>query len=300
MLAPSDNSDCQQNDQTESSLPSSEDYEDIVQVRRSKSLEKIKELRNETKAKRPETAPPNLTIKSELTSFKTETPSKLSCRLNQLNRSSESNQIHDFKSTNSENLDKSDKVISWHEHIYKKPPKAPTPHFINDILGWQMSGSLTKRQMLAPEADFCGDDHSDRNNNNSITNNVHPYQNVESSTLQQLLNLSVTSPTSDHSENYQHPQNYSQTAVLPYSNNYLTDISTPVNKITAPYHYNNGKMGRSLSLSETSEDESVVSDQPLNLCVPKSRDSSPNEQRIDKVKKSKHKVFNIFSLHSRD
>lgn len=289
MLAFSDNSDSPHVDQIKSSLPSLEDYEDVVQVRRSKSLEKIKELRKETNGKRPETAPPNLTHKNELTSLKTEESSKLSSRPNNLNHFSEVNQIHDFNATKfmkPENLENNEKVISWHEHIYKKSPKAPTPHFINDILGWQMSGSLTKRQMLAPEADYCGDDHSDRNNNTSNTNSVHPYQNVESSTLQQLLNLSVTSPTSDHSENYQHPQNYSQTAVLPYSNNYLTDISTPVHKITAPYHYN-GKMGRSLSLSETSEDESVVSDQPLNLCVPKSRDSSPNEQRMDKVKKSK-------------
>lgn len=27
-------------------------------------------------------------------------------------------------------------INSWHPHVYAKPPKAPTPHFISDIMGW--------------------------------------------------------------------------------------------------------------------------------------------------------------------
>ncbi|XP_021942492.1 homeobox protein Hox-A2 [Zootermopsis nevadensis] len=27
-------------------------------------------------------------------------------------------------------------VNSWHPHVYAKPPKTPTPHFISDIMGW--------------------------------------------------------------------------------------------------------------------------------------------------------------------
>lgn len=27
-------------------------------------------------------------------------------------------------------------AASWHPHVYARPPRAPTPHFIADILGW--------------------------------------------------------------------------------------------------------------------------------------------------------------------
>jgi hypothetical protein len=58
-----------------------------------------------------------------------------------------------------------------------------------------------------------------------------------------------------------------------------------------PYYYSKNANGRSLSLSETSEDESFTSDQPLNLCVVKSRDSSPAERIIGQDKKGEFLKF---------
>lgn len=120
-------------------------------------------------------------------------------------------------------------TTSWHEHVYRKPPKIPTPYSIADILQW---GSDKKPRDEIKTSD---------NNNNSSRS----YQHVEPSTLQHLLNLNINSP----------PNNG--------------------NDIHAR-HASNGISSRGLSFSETSdEDESVASDQPLNLCVIKSRDSSP-------------------------
>ncbi|KAG8223510.1 hypothetical protein J437_LFUL002560 [Ladona fulva] len=34
---------------------------------------------------------------------------------------------------------------SWHPHVYAKPPSAPTPHFIADILGWQDGKNKVER-----------------------------------------------------------------------------------------------------------------------------------------------------------
>ncbi|KAK9508922.1 hypothetical protein O3M35_006363 [Rhynocoris fuscipes] len=31
---------------------------------------------------------------------------------------------------------------TWHEHIYANPPKQPTPHYIQDILGWKQEQPL--------------------------------------------------------------------------------------------------------------------------------------------------------------
>ncbi|XP_068082036.1 homeobox protein HMX3-like [Anabrus simplex] len=36
---------------------------------------------------------------------------------------------------------------SWHPHVYAKPPKTPTPHFISDIMGW---GRKKKTTVVAP------------------------------------------------------------------------------------------------------------------------------------------------------
>jgi hypothetical protein len=117
---------------------------------------------------------------------------------------------------------------SWHEHIYRMPPKMPTPFSIADILG-------NGKKSISPQI-------SDSNNNSSRS-----YQNVEPSTLQQLLNLNIKTPS---------PRGFERSR----SNQ-------------------NGMSNRGMSMSETSEDESVASDQPLNLCVIKSRDSSPGADR---------------------
>ncbi|CRK94511.1 CLUMA_CG008016, isoform A [Clunio marinus] len=125
-------------------------------------------------------------------------------------------------------------ALTWHEHVYRKPPKMPTPFSIVDIL-WG-----NEKKTISPQTD----QNSDSNNNSSRS-----YQNVEPSTLQQLLNLNIKTPS---------PRSFEHT------NNQLI---------------HNGISKRGLSLSETSEDESVASDQPLNLCVIKSRDSSPGADR---------------------
>lgn len=132
-------------------------------------------------------------------------------------------------------------AMTWHEHVYQKLPKMPTPYSIIDILQW---GSSTKRQA----SDIIVDS-SDKNNNRHNNHSSRSYQSVEPSTLQHLLNLNINSPKSPRSAGSANNQN------------------------------NSGISSRGLSFSETSEDESVASDQPLNLCVIKSRDSSPGGER---------------------
>jgi hypothetical protein len=128
-----------------------------------------------------------------------------------------------------------ERTATWHEHIYRKPPKMPTPFSIVDILWGNCKPTASPRI----------ERNSDRNNNSNRS-----YQNVEPSTLQQLLNLNIKTPS------------------------------------PRAFHNSNSLSRRRMSLSETSEDESVASDQPLNLCVTKSRDSSPGADRsIGKTKK---------------
>jgi hypothetical protein len=189
--------------------------------KRSKSLEKeeaddIKRTSGEL-LKRPDTAPPLLPdvtkAKKEIFDQKTD--------------------IIDSK-VNEDCLSDNKQVTTWHEHIYQKPPKMPTPFSIVDIL-WGNSRK-TKATKI--------DQNSDSNNNSSRS-----YQNVEPSTLQQLLNLNIKTPSPRSFEHSKGRLNH--------------------NRIN----------NRDMSLSETSEDESVASDQPLNLCVIKSRDSSPGADR---------------------
>lgn len=175
--------------------------------KRSKSLEKDEEKEKADNARRPDTAPPILPV--------TTTVNK-----------------EIVIADKSETL--KTESASWHEHIYRKPPKMPTPYSIMDILQW---GSQQQQRVEFKSSD---------NNNNSSRS----YQHVEPSTLQHLLNLNINSPP--------------PTAATNNNNN---------NNV----HSHNGISSRGLSFSETTsdEDESVASDQPLNLCVIKSRDSSP-------------------------
>lgn len=158
-------------------------------------------------------------------------------------------------------------TATWHEHIYQKPPKMPTPYSIMDILQWGCEQQQRRVELKS----------SDNNNNSSRS-----YQHVEPSTLQHLLNLNINSPTTGKGSGGK--------------NNNNNDV-----------HHNasNGISSRGLSFSETSEDESVASDQPLNLCVIKSRDSSPgivdrstktatslSSSSCGKLKKGVHK-FNL-------
>jgi len=193
--------------------------------------------------KRPDTAPPqllpDLAAKMEVEQCP---PSNLMMRTEQsTDVNSKTDNSADHLSDSQFRCDTDcarQQTASWHEHIYRKPPKTPTPYSIVDILGWGSDGgdsNVSRKRSIA----------SDNNNNSSRS-----YQNVEPSTLQHLLNLNIKTPPSP-------PRNY-------HSN----DINN-----------------RGMSLSETSEDESIASDQPLNLCLTKSRDSSPATDKPGKAKK---------------
>lgn len=185
--------------------------------KRSKSLEK--EERKADNARRPDTAPPILPVNQVINSTVA------------VNKEIVATDATDNKKDDKDS--KTESVATWHEHIYRKPPKMPTPYSIMDILQWGSQHQLQQQQQQFKSSD---------NNNNSSRS----YQHVEPSTLQHLLNLNINSPPSTNANN---------------NNN---------------SHANNGISNRGLSFSETSdEDESVASDQPLNLCVIKSRDSSP-------------------------
>lgn len=221
--------------------------------KRSKSLEKeeaddVKRTSSEL-LKRPDTAPPLL---PELSKANKEIDESLSS-------SNGSEQSVDDVQLKTEIIDAknlhllSDKgqmitAATWHEHVYRKPPKMPTPFSIMDIL-WGDGKKLSVPRV---------DRNSDSNNNSSRS-----YQNVEPSTLQQLLNLNIKTPSP---RSFEHSNRRS---------------------------HHNGLNNRGMSLSETSEDESIASDQPLNLCVVKSRDSSPGADRSSgKTKKGALSMIN--------
>lgn len=216
--------------------------------KRSKSLEKeeaddVKRAASEL-LRRPDTAPPLL---PELTKANKEIDeSLLSPRLSEqiVNGNRLKTEMIDARA-NGRFLSDDKQVMSvptWHEHVYRKPPKMPTPFSIVDILfGSAKSQSQPRSNDLS----------SDKNNNNNRS-----YQNVEPSTLQQLLNLNIKTPSPRDFERSSHRSTL------------------------------NGLNNRGMSLSETSEDESIASDQPLNLCVIKSRDSSPGvDKSSGKTKK---------------
>lgn len=204
--------------------------------KRSKSLEKeeaddVKHTTSEL-LKRPDTAPPLLPA-TKVTKAHKEVDEILSPTKSVRDTQLKTEMI-DVVSDEKFHLlgDNRQMITSWHEHVYRKPPKMPTPFSIVDIL-W---GS--EKNPNAVQIDL----NSDSNNNSSRS-----YQNVEPSTLQQLLNLNIKTPS---------PRTYENSRSS-----------------------HNGISNRGLSMSETSEDESVASDQPLNLCVMKSRDSSPGADR---------------------
>lgn len=193
--------------------------------KRSKSLEKeeaddVKRTSNEL-LKRPDTAPPLL---PDLTKANKEIDERLSS-----SRLSGSAQLKAELM-----ISDNGQMMTWHEHVYRKPPRMPTPFSIMDIL-WGNEKIANSPRI---------EKNSDSNNNSSRS-----YQNVEPSTLQQLLNLNMKTPS---------PRSYDNS-------------NSRSNR--------NGINNRGMSLSETSEDESIASDQPLNLCVMKSRDSSPGADR---------------------
>ena len=179
---------------------------DVEQVKCDKKIEKINN-------QRPETAPPlfHPDYSCEVIKSKTESMD------NKLNHN---------------------QIITWHEHIYRNVPKAPTPHSIGDILGWQYSEKPILSRTNDRNNNNSNNNNNNNNNNNSNNNNINnnndPYQNVEPSALQHLLNLNVKSTKNNH------------------------QIAKAI-----------PNFDRNLSVSETSEDESIVNDQPLNLCVTK-------------------------------
>lgn len=231
--------------------------------KRSKSLEKeevddVKRTDSSDLLKRPDTAPPLLPAATKSMPSKEVNESLCEVRPNQkFNCEPKTEVINDNKEAKSispftGDSNNEQKGATWHEHVYRKPPKMPTPFSIVDIL-W--GGDDRK---LNASSDFTDHRHhiSDSNNNSS-----RPYQNVEPSTLQQLLNLNIKTPSPSRFENNHNRRQ-------------------------------NGINSRGMSLSETSEDESVDNDQPLNLCVTKSRDSSPGVDRLSgKTKKGAIRTY---------
>lgn len=134
-------------------------------------------------------------------------------------------------------------VMSWHPHVYAKPPKAPTPHSIGDILGIQPPMNPKPARVAFRDPD------------------------VSRSTINQILN--ANSKPVDGAFDLQ--QNYSH---------HLHD------RLVGTQH-NHNSVGRSTSLSEGSEDDSAISDQPLNLSITKSRDASPQSVPVGRPIKQK-------------
>lgn len=230
--------------------------------KRSKSLEKeeaddVKRTETSDLLKRPDTAPPLLPATKPVTKEVNENH----CEMNYYSQSNKTHSLVDevIRNDDDNDVDNSKQgATSWHEHRYRKPPKMPTPFSIIDIL---YGGGDYENTMKRLNSSTHFGDHriSDSNNNSS-----RAYQNNhEPSTLQQLLNLNIKTPSPRHFDN-----NNSQ----------------------------NGINSRGMSLSETSEDESVASDQPLNLCVTKSRDSSPGADRLS-GKTKKGAINNNFKLN---
>jgi hypothetical protein len=233
--------------------------------KRSKSLEKeevddVKRTESSDLLKRPDTAPPLLPVTKPVTKEVHENH----CEMNYYSESNKTSSNEVIRNeTNSDIdvvVDDNERQVgtTWHEHRYRKPPKMPTPFSIIDILYGRGDGDNNMMKKLNSSTHYGDHRISDSNNNSS-----RAYQNNhEPSTLQQLLNLNIKTPSPRHFDN-----NNSQ----------------------------NGINSRGMSLSETSEDESVASDQPLNLCVTKSRDSSPGADRLSgKTKKGaiKKKIKN--------
>lgn len=244
----------------------------MLNNKRSKSLEKdeiVVSLKNnsvtEGKVKRPETAPPYLTdgvisstssstVGSDILNKEIRNENFHHKDNDDNNRNLSAIKAESEMKENSkcdinivlDNQSQCSYTMTWHEHIYRKPPKKPTPYSIMDILQWGC-----KRKSPSP-IEFVSNS-SDKNNNSNRL-----YQNVEPSTLQHLLNLNLNSP----------PRS---------ANNSSNNVCNS----------NNSNSRGLSSYAETSEDESNLSDQPLNLCVIKSRDSSPGFEHSNSIKTKK-------------
>lgn len=143
---------------------------------------------------------------------------------------------------------------SWHPHIYAKPPKAPTPHSIGDILGLQ---KLSAASDTAP-ADLCC------STTTSTRSLITPIIGDRSSnvTISQILNAKSSSPQ----------------PVSDQLGNVNSRMSIGQYKRTEP-ELRFGSM-RSGSMSEECSEDDGISDQPLNLSVTRS------ERRVSPVKSS--------------
>ncbi|XP_066909285.1 homeobox protein HMX3-A-like [Halyomorpha halys] len=70
---------------------------------------------------------------------------------------------------------------TWHPHVYGTPPKAPTPHYIQDILGWRQEQPLNLVTRARSPLDFREPGSVEKRrpsiNNNNVTaanNNKEP------------------------------------------------------------------------------------------------------------------------------
>lgn len=155
---------------------------------------------------------------------------------------------------------------SWHPHIFAKRPEEPTPHSINYILGIEEKPMPPK----SPRPIFTDQD-------------------VSCATITEMLNANNKLKETNYSLKYSHQL---------HDRLVRGSVTTPLSGISSVAgQYNQHYIPRSTSLSECSEDDSGISDQPLNLSITKSRDTSPLPllaSRPVKQKKGKPIFFNGF------
>ncbi|CAH2095003.1 unnamed protein product [Euphydryas editha] len=169
-------------------------------------------------------------------------------------QTNDADSVHKDTHNVSDNIEKEDNVeLSWHPHVYGKPPKKPTPHTIEYILGLSKEGDSTKEE-------------------------------PKRSTVSQLMNVK---------RNFDSKKNFSFQEKSTQVQRDLTDrkfnISVHKNKLQEQL------LQRGVRTSDSGF-ESVFAfksdDQPLNLSVPKSKDS-PVWSGADEDKLGKGKLVEI-------
>lgn len=162
---------------------------------------------------------------------------------------------------------------SWHPHVYAKPPKAPTPHSIGDILGIK----VPKKPKPIRTA--------------------YMDQDVSRVTINEILNANNKMEETNYSVKYSHHLHDRLVGVPGGVVGGGGSVGGAGGGGAGGVQYNQHYIPRSTSLSEGSEDDSGISDQPLNLSITKSRDTSPLPVPLRPVKHKKGKIFFLLLKH---
>lgn len=152
--------------------------------------------------------------------------------------------------------------LSWHPHVYAKPPKAPTPHSIGDILG-------------LPPPPQRPNDYGLRAANDS---------NVSRSTISQILNSKPSDGSGGGGDaskllllQQQQTSNHLHDRLLLGTSGTTTSVagSNFENGATVVRNFSGTRSERSMSEGSEDDNNSAISDQPLNLCISRpARDSA--------------------------